>query len=317
MATLNTDSFLGLECVSLENEALSLLITRSVGPRLISLSLKGRENLFAEIPHFTIEGPGGRDLHLWGGHRMWYAPEVKDRTYLPDDAPVAIEALPGKRGVTVTQETEESSAMQKHLRVEFPDDGATLIVDHELINHGAEAVTYSPWAITQLKPGGLVIVPQMTESIDDDGLLANRSIALWRYTDITSPHIRLGNRFIMVRADMSDGALKFGIPNPLGWIAYAVDGMMFVKMAPFHAGAHYFDAGSSTECYVNDEFVELETLGPHEPIQPGERAAHRELWHVYDRVPPMDGDMSEDEIGAVIDDLDIPSLRRYLNHGNV
>jgi len=77
---LKTTRFLGLDCVQLENDALSLLVTRSTGPRVLRLQLRGRESLFAEVPDFTLEYPGGDHFHAWGGHRLWHAPELARRT---------------------------------------------------------------------------------------------------------------------------------------------------------------------------------------------------------------------------------------------
>ena len=32
------------------------------------------------------------------------------------------------------------------------------------------------------------------------------------------------------------------------------------------------------ECYRDERFIELETLGPLVALQPGKRAVHREIW---------------------------------------
>jgi len=49
-ATRTTTRFAGHDCVRLENEALALWVTRSVGPRIIGLALPGGDNLLAELP---------------------------------------------------------------------------------------------------------------------------------------------------------------------------------------------------------------------------------------------------------------------------
>ena len=57
--------------------------------------------------------------------------------------------------------------------------------------------------------------------------------------------------------------------------------MVFVKRAEYDPKAEYFDYGSSTECYCNDKFIELETLSPIYTISPGETASHIETWELY------------------------------------
>ena len=90
MAQNETVNFLGLDCLSLKNENLKLLVPQSIGPRILSLSLNGGENLLAELQDAVLECPGSGKLHLYGGHRLWHAPEEPSRTYIPDNAPVEI-----------------------------------------------------------------------------------------------------------------------------------------------------------------------------------------------------------------------------------
>ena len=265
--------FGGYACVKLENDALALWVTKSVGPRIIGLALQGEANFFAQLPDVTLECPGAGTFSLRGGHRLWYAPEDPRRTYLPDDEPVAITAI--EDGLQVTQPVEAQTGIQKELTIRLPGQDARVVIDHTLHNQGQESVELAPWAITQVKPGGVAILPQTTVLADEYGLLPNRHIALWPYTPINSPHITWGDRFVFVTATMESGALKVGFPNPAGWIAYAVEDTLFVKQAAHMAGADYYDRGSSSECYCNPRFLEMETLGPRTYLAPGASVTHR------------------------------------------
>ena len=80
---------------------------------------------------------------------------------------------------------------------------------------------------------------------------------------------------------MQSGALKVGFPNPVGWLGYALADTFFVKHAAYRPDAAYFDRGSSSECYCNPRFLELETLGPRTTLAPGESVTHRETWAIY------------------------------------
>jgi hypothetical protein len=271
--------FLDLDCIRLQNDALELLVTELLGPRLIRLSLKGGENLLAELPGATIDSQGAGVLNLWGGHRLWHAPEVRRRTYIPDDQPLTINEV--ENGIEAIQPVEIQTGIQKSMRVTLPDQGATVIIDHTLKNEGLWTVELAPWAITQLKPGGVAIIPQITGDVDPDGLLPNRRVVLWPYTDVTSPYIRWGNQYVLIKADMTEGKLKLGFANPAGWLAYHVDQTLFVKQAVYQPEADYFDFGSSSECYCCPEFIELETIGPRTKLVPGQSVSHREIWRLY------------------------------------
>jgi hypothetical protein len=279
---LKTTRFLGLDCVELDNTALSLLVTQSTGPRVLRLRLHGKESPFAEVPDFSLEHPGGGRFHVWGGHRLWHAPEMARRTYLPDDAPPEIEEVAG--GLVVSQPVEVATGLQKSLRITLPPDAAVVVVDHILANRGLWPVRSAPWAITQLRPGGVAILPQGRTAAGAEGLLPNRQLALWPYTDVRSPHLEWGNDHILVHASLRRGALKLGFPNPRGWLAYHWRDGLLVKWARFEPGKEYFDLGSSSECYCNDRFLELETMGPACTIGPEESVRHREVWQLYDGV---------------------------------
>jgi len=287
---MNTIRFLNLDCVQLKNDALELLITQSVGPRIIRLSFTGDENILAELPDLAIDCPGQSEkMHFFGGHRLWHAPQVPERTHMPDNQPVSITEI--ERGLEVTQATEAVTGLQKTMRIILPDDSATVVVDHTVTNNGTGPVETAPWAITQLKPGGTAILPQSTENIDPAGVWPNRSLAFWPFTDIASPNIHWGNRYLMVDTNMQEGMMKFAFPNPNGWLGYHHNQTLFVKHSPFQPEADYFDANSSSHFFCQPEFLELETLGPRTMLNSGQFVSHQEVWSLHS---PVSFDGTED-----------------------
>jgi hypothetical protein len=282
MKVASNYTYAGYECTRIKNDALALWVTTNVGPRIIGLELAEGENLFTELPDTIVECPGVGGYQLRGGHRLWQAPEDPRRTYLPDDEPVTVSGA--AKGVTFTQPVEPQTGIEKSLRIILPNQQAQVIVEHRLKNCGSQPIELAAWAITQLKPGGVAILPQNREKADLYGLLPNRQIALWPYTEANSKHIAWGDRFILIYADMVEGALKIGFPNPSGWIGYLREKVMFIKQAVFDSEETYFDFNSSSECYCNPSFLELETLGPRIMLEPGESLSHQETWMVYDQV---------------------------------
>ena len=291
---MDTIQYQGLDCVALENASLSLLVTQSVGPRILSLRYKGGENLFAELPNFVSERPDGKLFHFRGGHRLWHAPEAMPRTYALDDDPVEI--TPSGGGVWVRQKADAETGIEKSLHITLVGDQPRVVVRHTLTNRGPWPIECAPWTITQLRTGGVAILPQSRNQTE---VLPNRSLALWPYTDLTIPQVTWGNRTLLIRAEMT-GPFKVGFPNPRGWLAYWLDGTLFVKHAAFDASAAYYDFGSSSECYCNDKFLELETLAPIHRLEPGGLAEHVETWDLY-----VDVDYPADEgtAQAIVDKL--------------
>lgn len=287
-------NFLEYECVSLKNDVIELLISRSMGPRILSLKFVGGENLLAELPNFITDCPGTGIYHFYGGHRLWHAPEVPSRTYLPDDCPVEI--IPLEDGLRVVQDVEAKTGLQKSMDIHLQGNSASLTITHRLANKGLWSVTTALWAITQLKPGGLGILPQ---AIENTGVLPNRSLAFWPYTDPSEPHVKFGKQFILVNANLTE-PFKVGFSNPRGWQAYWLDDILFVKRADFDERSAYYDFGSSSQSYANDKFLELETLSPITTLAPGEEAVHVEHWELHETI---ERPQTEQDVQALVERL--------------
>jgi hypothetical protein len=294
---MKTTDYQGIECVELSNHNLRLLITKSVGPLVIFLQVNGSDNIFAELGDAALECTGSGLFHFCGGHLLWYAPEDPMRTYLPDDSPIEVTSM--DHGVVLKQLVEEKTGIQKQIWIQLVSGGATVHVEHILTNLGNEPINLAPWAITQLKPGGVAVMPQFTGHTEENPTLPNRSIVVWPYTDLRSEQIDWGNKYLTIRADMDKGQLKVGLPNQDGWIAYWRNNILFVKRAEYDPHKIYYDFGSSSECYCDPIFLELETLSPKTTLQIGKSESHIERWEIYSRIA-WKGDIRE--LVALLDD---------------
>ena len=262
-------------CIPLENESLRLEIAPSIGPRILGLSFRNGTNLLAELPDFVTDRPDGKEYHLYGGHRLWLSPEDSILSYSLDDGPVEIESI--ENGLKITKPTEVESGIEKSIQVVLTDQTPKVIITHLLKNCGSLPITCAPWAITQFRTGGTAILP-MNDM--DTGFLPNRNLVLWPYTDMADPNVQWGPRYIRVNAEMGS-PFKVGFANSVGWLAYWLEGTLFVKYAGYEPQACYPDFGSSSECYCNNQFMELETLGPLQEIQPGDSIQHVETWELH------------------------------------
>jgi len=109
------------------------------------------------------------------------------------------------------------------------------------------------------------------------------------------------NSYLLVQTDM-EKAFKIGFPNPRGWLAYWLENTLFVKRAAYSLRAEYYDFGSSSECYFNGDFLELETVGPIEVVVPGKSATHIETWELYQDIDRPENDTA---FQSVEDKLDL------------
>jgi hypothetical protein len=273
------NQFCGHPTGVLDNGSLRLEYLTDVGPRLARLFFgKSDFNLLAEVPDAVMDTPFGQ-FQFMGGHRFWHSPEALPRTYIPDQR-VTIETLPD--GIRLSASTELHTGMAKMVELHLASDRAALTLRHEMRNDGPWSVELAPWCLTMFKQGGVVILPQPVGNIDPAGLLANRQLVLWPYTQVRDARLLLDDDFILLKATAVLPPCKIGYFNPHGWIGYWLDHTLFIKRYESDGDGQYPDGGCNTETYCNDKFVELETLGSLTKLAPGGTILHEERWEVYD-----------------------------------
>lgn len=251
-----------------------LEVFTDAGPRISHFGLRGGENLLVELPAASIRLDDGREFWLRGGHRLWTAPEVPHRTYVPDDAPCVVKS--SARTVTAVQPAPAEFPIERSITVAVGTAGVE--VTHELTNRGDSAVRLAPWAITQFVPGGIAIMPLDDRLADHHGLQPNRELVAWPYTDLNTLAHRDG--VVLVGGNQAT-PLKVGTPLTRGWLAYLYANTLFVKRVSHQPDAIYADRGASGQVYANSTFVELETLGPLVDLEPAATTTHDEWWELH------------------------------------
>ena len=279
MVEMNETVFEEQSCIQVNNDQLSLWVTKDIGPRILGLSFLAGENMLVVLPDAKIPVEGAEDYSLRGGHRLWYAPEDPKTTYIADDQPVEV-TFTGN-SLRATQPVDRLTRIQKSWQIILDEEEALLTINHNLTNLGEEQFELAPWAVTMLRPGGIGIIPMQTDFDDEHGLHPNRQVVIWPYTEIKSLYLEIKDQAISVKANMSEGALKIGAPNPRGWLAYGLEGNLFVKKTVYERSAKYLDRGASSQIYCNPDVIELETLGPVVILTPGDSVVHQETWQIY------------------------------------
>lgn len=278
-----SSSFYGMPTGVLANPFLRLEYLQVAGPRIVHLSLldgAGGDcgpNLLAEIPDVTIPTPYG-PYKLYGGHRLWHSPEGMPRSYVPDNA--GCEVTTTAAGVVLTGCVESGAGIRKSIEVALAPDRPSLTLTHTLQNDGLWPVELAPWAITQLRLGGIAFFPQTVGKLDGPGLLPNRNLVLWPYTRLSDARLSLNDDLHFIRADADAHPVKIGYMNRAGWAGYLLEGILFVKRWTPQPAAPHADFGCNCECYCNHQFIEVETLGPLARLEPGQRVTHVEEWEL-------------------------------------
>ena len=239
--------------------------------------------------------------HGFSGHRLWHAPEAFPRSYVSDDRPV--EFTEHKQFFSLTQSPEKETGIQKEMDISINPDKNHLTVVHRLYNRGLWPVEIAPWAISAMATGGKAIFPlPARKPADRTNLLPTSLLAIWEYSDLSDPRLKIGKRFFILAQDVKAAApLKIGVMDTDNWVAYWNKGHLFLKTFEYKKNGVYPDFGSSAESYSSDRILELETVAPLKLVQPNEAVDHVENWYLFRDVPEPfnDGDIEKNILPLV------------------
>ncbi len=262
------------ETVEVDLGRYSISVATAFGPRVTGLRLGDGPELFAVLgPDVVIQHPDSDVYRPRGGHRLWAAPEHPPITYAADDRPCEVSIDPGQ--VTITGPVDDAG-LGKQIVVE--SGGTDLAVEHTLTNAGSETIAVAPWAITQVGLGGQAIIPLGGDQ-SGNGLIANRSVVLWPYPDLTDPRVAWNRDAVVIDATPGP-AFKIGTGPRPGRLGYLSQGLLFTKTVSGVGEGTYPDREAVGQVYVDHMFCELESMGPVVPLPPGEAVSHRESWAI-------------------------------------
>jgi hypothetical protein len=270
-------------CLQLSNGICDLVITTDVGPRIIRFGFTGRPNMFKEYKE-QVGRTGDAKWNIYGGHRLWHAPEDDPRSYQPDNTAVTYKELNGL--VRVTQPVEAATGLQKEMDIHLSADAAHVKVVHRITNHNMFAVEFALWCLTVMAQGGKAILPLPVRGTHPQMLMPSNNLTLWHFTDMQDPRWTWGQKYILLKQDARAAApQKIGAGLPDGWIANANQEQLFVKKIPYFPKAVYADLGAALQTFTNADMLEVETLAPLAPVPAHQFTEHTEQWALFDKVP--------------------------------
>jgi hypothetical protein len=277
-------------CYRVSNGEAELIVTGDVGPRVIRFGFVGGQNVFKEYPEQM--GKSGEDkFQLRGGDRVWKAPEDPVATWIPDNVP--IEIIPTPTGLVARAPVEPLTMLQKEIEVSMAPSGTEVTVWHRITNHSLFSVEFAPWVLTMMAPGGTAITGFPPRGRHPINLEATNPLVMWAYTNLADKRWTFTKRYLALHQDPNNSeAQKLGTFNRDTWAVYLLNGEAFVKRATADPAKTYTDFGCSFETFTNNEFLEIETLGPLTKVSPGQTVTQVEHWSLHRNV----------QVPALIDD---------------
>jgi hypothetical protein len=270
-------------CYRISNGEVDLIVTTDVGPRVIRFGFVGGQNVFKEFAD-QLGKTGEKQWAARGGHRIWIAPEHVKDTYALDNAPVKVD-IKGDT-VTLTQPVEPETGLEKQIIVKLASSGTNVDVLHRLTNRGKTPREFAPWALTMMAPGGHGITGFPPRGTHPEQLAPTNPLVMWAFSNVADPRWKFTKKYMVLRQDPKNTGQpqKLGHFNADTWGAYSLGTDLFVKKYKADPAKRYTDMGCSYETFTNQDFLELETLGPLATVKPGDSVEHTERWSLHRNV---------------------------------
>ncbi len=267
-------------CYQIETGDCKMIATADIGPRIVHLSRGDGENLL-KLFEKQIGKTGGNDWRLYGGHRVWHAPEDPVGSYIPDNDAVEVEVLAEDAlclKVSLVPEVEKTITM----RVATKRQGFELV--NRIQNTSDKPIRTASWGITTLKPGGVGYLPIPKAPSTTEALCASFQINLWDYTSFSDPSFVWRPDWIEFHQKRALSKQKVGTFAVNPWLAYRLGDSVVLKTFNFGekdlVASDFPDMGSNVEVYFDKEMLELEGLSPWKNLNPGESISHSERLQV-------------------------------------
>jgi hypothetical protein len=256
------------------------------GPRVVGFGLLGAANILAETPQVSWDAGHG-SFELMGGHRLWFAPETPDCS-VPDSTGLTLASIPGAdgSGVRLVGAVQAPTGLRKTVEIRLDPESAAVTLRHVIVNEGSRTLELSPWPITQLRPGGVAVVP-LPAAVKDHGVEPNQVLVLWPYASWSDKRLTIGERYLTVAAHPAP-PFKVGCLSLNGVAGYLREGELFVKRFDPALDSAHADFGCNVEIYCDEAVIEVESLGALVRLGPGDATTHVERWELHDVGQGMD-----------------------------
>ncbi|HMW06702.1 MAG TPA: hypothetical protein PK079_18710 [Leptospiraceae bacterium] len=279
--TFSREKYLTIEnSFRVKMSGLEFVIPTQIGPRILHFSRIGEENIF-KVMEDQIQNSKSKSWLNFGGHRLWRAPEDKILTYSPENSNVEIQTQ--KEFISISK-VDSVNQILKEIEIS-PIKDYSIQVKHKITNLSDKKQTLSVWALTVLPLSGKALIPLSPRGTHPQDLLPTDSVQLWAYTNLSDSIFNFKKNYILIeKKENSHLPQKIGLNGEPGWAAYINGANVFIKKFSYKKYRNYPDKNSSIEVFVNQKFLELETLSPIRTLKPKESITHIETW-ILEKVP--------------------------------
>jgi hypothetical protein len=236
--------------------------TPQSGALITKLSLNGT-NILAETAAMNGSTFWVAPQTAWG----WPPPAFLDTAAFTP----AVDTAAGS--ITLTSEADANLGIQ--VAKKFSPDlvNFAIVLEYSIVNTGGVPVSFAPWEISRVLPGGVTFFPTGSEvnTVDMNQLTV---------TDIN------GISWLDHTVSIDAGDHKYCADGSRGWLAHAAGDLVFVKSFNDEAAALKPPGQGEIQLYVKGgQYEEVEQMGPYGEIPAGGQTTWTVRWYLR-RLPP-------------------------------
>ena len=229
------------------------------GGRIISYSYKNKELLtqFTDNQNF--------------GSTLWTAPQ-SSWGWPPSEVFDKQKYTVKKSGRIIKMLSQPDSKSGFQLEKKWQLIGQDVLqIDYQIKNISSKAKSVGAWEVTRVPSGGLVFFPK-----GEAGNVPKSTLVPDLQAD--------GINWISVSKVPLVNHVKLFSTAGEGWMAYAIDGLLFIKQFPDIKAAKYAPEEGEVEIYLDKDkkYIELENQGEYGLLPPGKTLNYRVKWRLVE-----------------------------------
>ncbi len=251
-------------------------VNSQIGARVTKLSMGGADVI---VPFACTAGYNGNDGCNASGSTFWTSPQSAWPAFWPPV--VAVDGnsyTPTVSGSHLVATSARDEALGARVTKDFSTDEGTCWTTLLYTIEATKDISMAPWEITRVPRGGVALFP-----LGDAAKLAPGPLAAYTTTNAaTTPNVVWFDD--TSKAAANSGGSKLIADGADGWLAYAVNGYLFIKKYPDVTPASLAPGEGDIEIYADTSgFLELEVQGPYSALSTGSQLP----WAVQWRVVPL------------------------------
>jgi len=175
------------------------------------------------------------------------------------------------KSIKVTSEKDHSTGFQ-FIKEFSAGKKNRLDITYSIVNISQEVKKVAPWEVTRAHKGGLIFFP------NGEAFTGKKAFAQAPTETIN------GVVWYKIEKEKLKSSLLNIADGSEGWIAYAIDGKLFIKKFEDIKPAMFAPGEAEISFYISGEtdYIEIELQGKYESLNPGEKSVFKVEWTAAD-----------------------------------